>query len=284
MCSLLLTLFLQGAQPPLPAYGYHQKFIDSYLCGIFARIYVFFAGTSISHYVKRKLKWILVVRLNVVTGSTTMTTTTTTMRLLIKLQGFKHLPTTEFTIDADPSDTIGDIAAKIEKITGVSAERVTVTTGLVLSNPSGSFKKLDKIGTVSEHGLQHSSTLMVFIPAGQQDSSNITVSTPSPQHPPTTHKVCVGKAEYRSSASEPIKSGDIMAVVVDKANKKSKTTLQFDCVEYANAQEWLAKAFNNSGKSRSCSVQFEQSQTVVHTPRPTRYVPPSKNCPFERYV
>jgi hypothetical protein len=208
----------------------------------------------------------------------------TTMHLLIKCQGFKHLQPSQFTMDVVPSDTIGAIATRLEKITDVPADRLSVTTGLVLSNPSGSFKKLDKSGTVSDHGLQHGSTLMVFIPAGQQDSSNITVSPPSPQHPPTTRKVCVGKAEYRSSASEPIKSGDIMAVVGDKANKKSKTTLQFDGVEYANAQEWLAKAFNNSGKSRSCSVQFEQSQTVVHTPRPTRYVPPSKNCPFERYV
>ena len=211
------------------------------------------------------------------------TPTTTTMRLLIKLQGFKHLPTTEFTIEADPSDTIAFVAAKIEKMTGVSAEKVTVITGLILGNPSGSFKKLDKNVTVSDHGLRNGSTLMVFIPVGQQDSSNITVAVPAPQHPPiTTSKVCVGKAEYRSSASEPIKSGDIMAVVGDKANKKSKTTLLFDGVEYANAQEWLAKAFQNSGKSRSCSVQFEQ--TVVHTPRPTRYVPPSKECPFGRYM
>ena len=186
-------------------------------------------------------------------------------------------------MDVVPSDTIGAIATRLEKITDVPADRLSVTTGLVLSNPSGSFKKLDKSGTVSDHGLQHGSTLMVFIPAGQQDSSNITVAVPAPQHPPiTTSKVCVGKAEYRSSASEPIKSGDIMAVVGDKANKKSNTTLLFDGVEYANALQWLAKAFNNSGKSRSCSVQFEQ--TVVHTPRPTRYVPPSKECPFERYM
>jgi hypothetical protein len=63
MCvfSVTNTFFYRGAQPPvipLPAYGYHQNFIDSYLCGIFAGIYVFFAGTSISHTKTRKLKWI----------------------------------------------------------------------------------------------------------------------------------------------------------------------------------------------------------------------------------
>ena len=70
-----------------------------------------------------------------------------------------------------------------------------------------------------------------------------------------------------------------MAVV--GGDKKSKTTLVFEGVEYANAQEWLAKAFKNSGKS--CCVQFEKS-SVVQTPRPTRYVPPSSKCPFERYM
>jgi hypothetical protein len=64
---------------------------------------------------------------------------------------------------------------------------------------------------------------------------------------------------------------------------KSKTTLLFEGIEYANAQDWLAKAFNNSG--RSCAVKIERSQAgVVDTPRPRRYVPPSANCPFERYV
>ena len=202
------------------------------------------------------------------------------MRLLIKLQGFKHLPTTEFTIDADPSDTIAFVAAKIEKLTGISADKVSVITGLILGNPSGSFKKLDKSGTVSDHGLRNGSTLMVFIPVGQQDSSDTMVAIPAPPTQPKKRVVCVGKAEYRSSASEPLKSGDIMVVAEDTG--KSKTVVQFEGVEYVNALEWLAKAFNNSGKS--CSVKIEQSHQVVNTPRPTRYVPPSKDSPFGRYV
>ena len=197
------------------------------------------------------------------------------MRFLVKLQGFKNISTTEFTIAVDPSDTIGALATKLEKITRVSADRLSVMTGLVFGNPSGSFKKLDKNVTVSDHGLRSGSTLMVFVPVGQQDSSD-TVAAPAPQD--TRRKVCVGKAEYRSSASEPMKTGDIMAVV-GETNKRKRTILLFEGVEYANAQEWLSKAFQNSG--RSCVVKIEQSQ---NTPRPTRYVPPSDKCKFGQYV
>jgi hypothetical protein len=197
------------------------------------------------------------------------------MRLLVKLQGFKNLSTTEFTIAVDPSDTIGALATKLEKITRVSADRLSVMTGLVFGNPSGSFKKLDKNVTVSDHGLRSGSTLMVSVPVGQQDSSD-TVAAPAPQD--TRRKVCVGKAEYRSSASGPMKTGDIMAVV-GETNKRKRTILLFEGVEYANAQEWLSKAFQNSG--RSCVVKIEQSQ---NTPRPTRYVPPSDKCKFGQYV
>ena len=200
------------------------------------------------------------------------------MRFLVKLQGFKNLSTTEFTMDAASSDTIGALATKLEKITRVSADSLSVMTGLVFGNPSGSFKKLDKNVTVSDHGLRSGSTLMVFVPVGQQDSSD-TVAAPAPQD--TRRKVCVGKAEYRSSASEPMKTGDIMAVV-GETNKRKRTILLFEGVEYANAQEWLTKAFQNSG--RSCAVKIEQSQTVGDTPRPTRYVPPSDKSPFGRYV
>lgn len=203
---------------------------------------------------------------------------TSKMHLIVKLQGFKNLRNTEQTIQADPSDTIAVVADKIGKIAGVSADKLTVTTGLAISSsPSDSFKKLDKSGTVSDHGLRHGSTLMVFIPAGQQDSS--AAPTPAPQD--TRHKVCVGKAEYRSSASEPLKSGNIMAVV-GETDKRKMTILLFNGVEYANAQEWLSKAFSNSG--RSCAVKIEQSQTVGDTPRPTRYVPPSDKSPFGSYV
>lgn len=183
-------------------------------------------------------------------------------------------------MDVVPSDTIGAIATRLEKITDVPADRLSVITGLILGNPLGSFKKLDKGVNVSDHGLRHGSTLVVFIPVGQQDSSSdIVVAAPAQQQQPKSRSVCVGRAEYRASASEPIKSGDIMAVMGDKANKKSKTTLLFEGVEYANAQEWLQMAFKNSG--RSCCVQFEKSD---NTPRPTRYVPPSNKNKFGYYV
>lgn len=204
---------------------------------------------------------------------------TMTMRLLVKLQGFKNLPTTEFTIAADPSDTIGALATKLEKITHVSADRLSVMTGVVISKPCDSFKKLDKNVTVSDHGLRSGSTLMVFVPVGQQDSSD-TIAAPAPLQA-TRRKVCVGKAEYRSSAFEPMKMGDIMAVM-GETDRKKMTILLFEGVEYANAQEWLTKAFKNSG--RSCAVKIEKSQTVGNTPRPTRYAPPSKDSPFGRYV
>lgn len=197
------------------------------------------------------------------------------MHLLVKFQGFKNLRTTEQTIQADPSDTIAIVADKLGKIAGVPADKLTVMTGLVISSPSDSFKKLDKSGTVSDHGLRNGSTLMVFIPVGQQDSCN-TIAAPAPQD--TRRKVCVGKAEYRSSASEPLKSGNIMAVV-GETDKRKMTILLFDGVEYANAQEWMSKAFGNSG--RSCTVKIEQSQ---NTPRPTRYVPPCDKHQFGRYV
>jgi len=201
------------------------------------------------------------------------------MQLLIKCQGFKHLQPSEFTMDVVPSETIGAIATRLEKITDVSADRLSVITGLILGNPLGSFKKLDKGVNVSDHGLRHGSTLVVFIPVGQQDSSSDIVVAAPAQQQPKSRSVCVGRAEYRASASEPIKSGDIMAVMGDKADKKSKTTLLFEGVEYANAQEWLQMAFKNSG--RSCCVQFEKSD---NTPRPTRYVPPSNKNKFGYYV
>ena len=110
-----------------------------------------------------------------------MNTGKTTIQLLIKLQGFKNLKTTEFTIAADPSDTITAITTKLEKITGIYADKVSVMTGLIHGNPSGSFKKLDKNATVSDNGLRHGSTLMVFIPVvvGQQQASSSPTS-PSP--------------------------------------------------------------------------------------------------------
>ena len=183
-------------------------------------------------------------------------------------------------MNVDPLETIEAITLRLETISGVPACKVSVITGLILGNPSGSFKKLDKSVSVSDHGLQDGSTLMVFVPVSQQNSSDIVVATPS--HQTKSHDVCVGKAKYRSSASEPIKTGDIMNGV-NNITGKPYTKVLFNGVEYANAQDWLTKAFKNSG--RSCCVQFERSQAgVVDTPRPRRYVPPSDKCPFERYI
>jgi hypothetical protein len=227
-----------------------------------------------AHCKIRKLKWFSPTCWDVVILSST-----SEMHLLVKFQGFKNLRTPEQTIQADPSDTIAVVADKLGKIAGVPADKLTVMTGLVISSPSDSFKKLDKSGTVSDHGLRNGSTLMVFIPVGQQDSSD-TIAAPAPQD--TRRMVCVGKAEYRSSASEPIKTGDIMAVM-GETNPKKRTILLFKGVEYANAEVWLSKAFGNSG--RSCTVKIEKSQTVGDTPRPpTRYVPPCDKYQFGRYV
>jgi len=200
------------------------------------------------------------------------------MHLLIKCH--TQATPSQFTMDVVPSDTIGAIATRLEEITGAPSDRLSVITGLILDNPSGSYKKLDKSVSVSDHGLRDGSTLMVFVPVSQQNSSGVVVATPPPA--PKSRDVCVGKAKYRPSPSEPIKTGDIMNGV-NNATGKPYTKVLFNGVEYANAQDWLAKAFNNSG--RSCSVKIERSQAgVVDTPRPRRYVPPSSKCPFERYI
>ncbi len=233
---------------------------------------VFFTG----HYETRKLKWFSPTCWDVV-----ILPSTTKMHLNIKC----HTQATplKITMDVVPSDTIGAIATRLEEITGAPSDRLSVITGLILDNPSGSFKKLDKSRTVSDHGLRDGSELMVFVPVSQQNSSDIMAATPAPPppEPKKSHAVCVGKAVYRSSASEPLKSGNIMAVV-DQKTGKPKTTVLFDGVEYPNALVWLAKAFGNSG--RSCAVKIEKSAEVVSTPRPRRYVPPSGNCPYERYI
>ena len=66
-------------------------------------------------------------------------------------------------------------------------------------------------------------------------------------------------------------SGEIIAMTGSCST--SSTTLLYEGVEYANAQEWVAKVFNNSG--RSCALQFERAQEVG-TPRPTRSAGPSR--------
>jgi hypothetical protein len=70
-------------------------------------------------------------------------------------------------------------------------------------------------------------------------------------------------------------------MAVTGGDGKSSTTLLYEGIEYSNAQEWLTKVFNNSGKS--CFCQFERSQ-ATDTPRPTRYLPPTAHCQFGRFV
>lgn len=89
-------------------------------------------------------------------------------------------------------------------------------------------------------------------------------------------------AHYTSSSTEPQKVGQIMS----KTNPDgSKTTIVcYEGTEYPNAQEWMAGAFKNSGKSIS-TVQFSrQPSSVGSTPRPTRYVPPQGRCSFGQFV
>lgn len=194
-----------------------------------------------------------------------------TMQVFVKLHGFKEHANAIFPIDVEPSDTIATITCKLHDKTGVPADRLTMLTGLSVSNPTGSFKRLDRGGTVADHGLCNGSTLMAFVPPRQQ---NDLAAQPSKRR-----RVCVAKAHYRPSPSQPVKSGDIIATI--GSDGRSNTTLLYDGVEYSNAQEWLAKAFNNSGKS--CAIQFERSQ-AVDTPRPKIYLPPSAYCPFERFI
>lgn len=195
-----------------------------------------------------------------------------TMQVHVKLQGFKEHANFIFPIDVEPSDTIATIASRLQHKTGVPADTLAILTGLNISNPSNSYKKLDHGSTVAQHGLSSGSTLVAFVPASAQQE---TVAA----KPYKQRGVCVGKAHYRASPSQPLKSGDIMAVV--GSDGKSTTTLLYDGVEYSNAQEWVAKVFNNSG--RSCAIQFERSQAAA-TPRPHLYLPPSDHCPFERYI
>ena len=194
------------------------------------------------------------------------------MQVRVKLHGFKEHANVVFPIDVEPSDTISTIASRLQHRTGVPADTLTILTGLNVSNPSNSYKKLDHGGTVADHGLSSGSTLVAFVPASAQQET--VAAKPSKQR-----SVCVGKAHYRASPSQPLKSGDIMAAV--GSDGKSTTTLLYDGVEYSNAQEWVAKVFNNSG--RSCAIQLERSQ-AASTPRPQRYLPPSAHCPHERYI
>jgi hypothetical protein len=121
--------------------------------------------------------------------------------------------------------------------------------------------------------------LMPSVPVDRQEPSDAQDFAQNASSQSQRHSVCVAKAHYQTAPSEPFRTGDVMAVI--GGDGKSSTTLLYEGIEYSNAQEWLTKVFNNSGKS--CFVQFERPQ-AAGTPRPTRYVPPTARCQFGRFV
>jgi hypothetical protein len=69
-----------------------------------------------------------------------------------------------------------------------------------------------------------------------------------------------------------------------QGKKGEPTNLIYEGIEYKNAQEWIKKVFQNSGKNLQVVVEKPVEKTVVGTPRPTKYIPPSDKCPFGRFV
>ena len=196
------------------------------------------------------------------------------MQLFVKLYGYKQFAGKKLVpIDAEPSDTVSAIASKIHSITGIPPEMLTFTTGLSVCNPSRGFKTLELSRTLADYDLGDQYALLL-----------VSVSGPhSTKAPPSNSQfkrrlVCLAIAHYWPSPTEPMRTADVVAVA--GAGSTCRTALQYEGVEYANALEWLAKAFNNSGKS--CYVPVERSHDVG-TPRPKRYVPPSAACPFGGY-
>jgi hypothetical protein len=89
-------------------------------------------------------------------------------------------------------------------------------------------------------------------------------------------------AHYVASSTEAPKVGQIMS---KKNPDGTKTTIVFyEGAEYANAMDWMSKAFNNSGKCVPSVQIYKQPSSVVSTPRPTRYVPPNGRGSFGQYV
>jgi hypothetical protein len=90
-------------------------------------------------------------------------------------------------------------------------------------------------------------------------------------------------AHYVASSTEAPKVGQIMS---KKNPDGTKTTIVFyEGAEYANAMDWMSKAFNNSGKSISSEqICKKPTSSVGSTPRPKRYVPPNGRGSFGQYV
>ena len=67
-----------------------------------------------------------------------------------------------------------------------------------------------------------------------------------------------------------------------QVDKESNIVVRYENQTYANAMDWLAKAFHNSGKS--IKYDMPQNLTLPNTPRPRFYIPPSRTCPYDRYM
>lgn len=83
-----------------------------------------------------------------------------------------------------------------------------------------------------------------------------------------TTKRHLGVVSYKSSSTEEPQKGDIVSVV-STTSGKPVTKLRHNGTDWANAEEWIAKHFKNSGKS--CSIRvipLEQTHQTPNTPRP----------------
>ncbi len=82
-----------------------------------------------------------------------------------------------------------------------------------------------------------------------------------------TTKRPLGVVSYKSSSTEEPQKGDIVSVV--STSGKPVTKLRHNGTDWANAEEWIAKHFKNSGKS--CSIRVTPltlPQQTPSTPRP----------------
>jgi len=106
----------------------------------------------------------------------------------------------------------------------------------------------------------------------------------APLPTPQDVRKTIAEAHYRSSADEDPKVAKIMSK--KNADGTESVIVFYRDVEYANAMDWISKAFGNSGKKLiPSSVQiFKQPSPVGSTPRPRRYVPPNSKCSFGQYI
>ena len=103
---------------------------------------------------------------------------------------------------------------------------------------------------------------------------------PTPQD--VRKKTTIAEAHYRSSADEDPKVAQIMSK--KNADGTASIIVFYRDVEYANAMDWMSKAFGNSGKLIPSVQIFKQPSSVGSTPRPKRYVPPKDKYSFGQYI